>query len=289
MTRMRSAPCEALSSYLLGELTDSEARIFWAHARTCAQCREDLERLMPVQMELAGVASGPGASLSGDLRARTLARAFAARPPGRTGTPVLEGPREGHRPGAADVLSQLQTDAVGRRARGGRRREALRRVGPQQRGSGVGTARVWLGALGMACALVVGYLAGADFGLAPLLGMPQNLQAAMNSMPLHPAPAAPGARGMAMLVKKGLASELIVMVHGLAPLRPGTCYNVWFVSGRHHRLAGILLVNAAGAGALSATVPVNMPISALGISLEPGMRDLQPKGPMVLHARWQGV
>lgn len=290
MTRVRSLPCEAFIAYLLGELSDEDARTFWAHARTCTQCREDLERLAPVERELSGAVSAAVVPLPDGLKARTLARAFAARSPGRIPPGVTDG----------SVLPPDVETPLPARSHAGRRVQEDRQTGGNSRGHGKvsrrpagrrtrGGLRAWLASSAVACAVVLGYLAGANFGLQPILGLPQNPQAAVDAMPLRPAPAVPQARGMAMLVKKGPASELIVMVHDLPPLRPGMSYNVWFVSGRRHQLAGILLVNSSGAGALSAIVPTGMPITALGISLEPGMRDLQPKGPMVLHARWQGV
>ena len=74
-------------------------------------------------------------------------------------------------------------------------------------------------------------------------------------------------------------------MHGLQPLPSSECYNVWFVAGADKRvLVGMITVNGNGTGALSAMVPTDLAFHSVGITREPHLNDVVPKGPKVLGA-----
>ncbi|MCL6442156.1 MAG: anti-sigma factor [Alicyclobacillus sp.] len=73
--------CDMLTSFLLGELSDSEARLFKEHTETCHKCRAELHDLMHINNKLISVGDDDLLNLPSNLKARTLQKAFAARPP----------------------------------------------------------------------------------------------------------------------------------------------------------------------------------------------------------------
>ena len=136
-----------------------------------------------------------------------------------------------------------------------------------------------------AAALVIGLGLGAYLHPLPGTGGASYVKAALvKEMRMRPTAAAPAARGMAMLVRSGNRQEIIISVHGLRPLPAGESYNVWLVHGHTHRLAGMLTVDAAGDGALSAAVPQGVAFGYVGITREPRLHDLTPWGPRILGA-----
>jgi hypothetical protein len=105
------------------------------------------------------------------------------------------------------------------------------------------------------------------------------------STALVPTAAAKAAWGTADLVAVGSRQQVVVSVHDLPPLVAGQCYNLWLVQpGGKRMLGGMLVVNSAGSGALTAYVPSGMRFVAIGITREPTVMDKHPTGAKVIGA-----
>jgi len=105
------------------------------------------------------------------------------------------------------------------------------------------------------------------------------------STALVPTAAAKAAWGTADLVAVGSRQQVVVSVHDLPPLVAGQCYNLWLVQpGGKRMLGGMLVVNSAGSGALTAYVPSGMRFVAIGITREPTVMDKNPTGAKVIGA-----
>lgn len=72
--------CSELTSYLLGELSEEDERMFISHVEQCPDCCRDLQELYPLNQRLLD-SEEDELALPKDLKQRTLAAAFATRLP----------------------------------------------------------------------------------------------------------------------------------------------------------------------------------------------------------------
>ncbi len=263
--------CDQRIAYLLGELSEKERLLFEQHLRSCESCNRELHHLMPTHALLSGNRIDVSPDVSSEQKMRTLAQAFAARAP----YSLWEDPSFAQMP-AADVEPKTRNTNV--------KRFAWTRFSSHSAGK-----RAPFMQSGMALAAIAFLFVGYWFGVSTSHRNipPQSL--AVSNTPLTYASFAPAnahihTTGVVMLIHNKGTRELVVWVHGLDPLQPGTCYTVWLVQGHTHRKAGLLQVKPNGIGVLTARVPENMTFSAVNISHEPHMNDPKPQGPMILHA-----
>lgn len=81
MNRLNDTTCDMLTSYLLGELTDAEASIFNRHLDACKRCKAELEELNDINDTFVAIGDDNLMNLPSELKAKTLHKAFARRPP----------------------------------------------------------------------------------------------------------------------------------------------------------------------------------------------------------------
>lgn len=81
MNQWADVSCDALTAFILGELSDDEASAFLEHVRTCDNCRAELADLMDVNDRIVTMGEDNDVSLPSDLKERTLHKAFTQRPP----------------------------------------------------------------------------------------------------------------------------------------------------------------------------------------------------------------
>ena len=106
-------------------------------------------------------------------------------------------------------------------------------------------------------------------------------QAALMTVELQGTPAQPQAHGQ--LIADFRSQSALLVVSGLAPLQPGSIYQVWLIRGETPTSVGLFEVNAHGQGALMLTSEKAIgTFDALGISIEPEMGSLQPTGDIVI-------
>lgn len=75
-----------------------------------------------------------------------------------------------------------------------------------------------------------------------------------------------------------------LVVTRLAPADPGKVYEAWTISGGQPRPAGVFQVDARGR-ALHRVAPVDQPVEAFAVTLEPAGGVPAPTGPIVLASR----
>ncbi|MHB1627209.1 MAG: anti-sigma factor [Bacilli bacterium] len=280
--------CDALESYMLGELDEAAALSFERHMNACPVCRTQMELLWPAHDMLAYEEPGPmDVEWAVAMKDGVLAAVLQSRPPQAERVEDRAPGAADHTAGAVDRKTGVadhmagaadpQTGAADRTIEHprwqppiGRRRRAPFRMSIYT----VSEATLLIG-------IALGSLITGGWWTSGPAAATQVLVDA----PMKPTAFAPLAQGSVMLLGTQTGREIIVTVHGLHPLPSSQCYNVWFVNGAHSRvLAGMITVNGNGAGALSAMVPANLVFHYVGITREPHLNDVVPKGPKVLGA-----
>lgn len=263
--------CDQRIAYLLGELPEKEHLLFEQHLRSCEACSRELQHLMPTHTLLSGNEIDATTDVYSEQKTRTLAQAFAARAP----YSPLESQSFAQMPTPNDK-PDLRKGNANRIAWMNLTSRSVGKKTPSMQG-------------GMALAAIAFLLIGYWFGLSTSHRSIPPQSRAVSKTPMTYASFAPAnahihSTGVVMLIHNKGTRELVVWVHGLGPLQPGTCYTVWLVQGHTHRKVGLLQVKPNGIGVLTASVPENVTFSAVNISHEPHMNDPKPRGPMILHA-----
>ncbi len=280
--------CDALESYMLGELDGAATLSFERHMSACPVCRTQVKLLWPAHEKLAYEEPGPmDVEWANAMKGRVLAAVLQSRLPqaervedwaaGATDPQIGASDRrtgaDDHMAGAADS----QTGAVDRTIEHPRWQPSIGRRRRAQFRLSIYTVS--------AVTLLIGIALGSLITGGWWRSGPTAATQVLADAPMKPTAFAPLAQGSVMLLGTQRGREIIVTVHGLHPLPSSQCYNVWFVNGVHSRvLAGMITVNGSGSGALSAMVPANLVFHYVGITREPHLNDIVPKGPKVLGA-----
>lgn len=258
------AACDHFASFLLGELDDDGSVAFLAHAKSCPDCRRDLEELWETHERLTLAATPSLAEeLPPQFKQAVLEKAFSARPP----TEGLWSIEAGGQP---------RTDAPGVRPPSDRRTASAFK---QNRWKRLGSVVAVLAAFTLGIAIGEHGFGGNG---KPTVALSQLIaEAPLTSTSASP----PGARGMVMVVRTGAHLRVIVSVSHLTAWKRPTYFHVWLLHNGARRSAGVFTVNRSGDGALAAVVPVNLSFTAVGITVEPSPLGNVPRGPKVLGAQ----
>lgn len=253
MTQHSAVTCDDGAMYLLGELSPDQTREFLKHMEQCNTCKLTYDEVWPVHEALTvPVVTPEDAELARSMKSRILANVLASAQDAVTTVATVQTPM-------APTLASAKTRA---------RRRPFRR------------SLQWMP---VAAALLVGVLVGIS-SHGSFTTSPPAYSELIREVPMHATAMAPTAQGMVMMVQQGHTHQMIISVHGLAPLPEGQCYNVWYVQPNGTRtLAGMLTVDANGAGALSAQVP-QIAFVSVGITKEPHLNDMIPQGPKMMGA-----
>lgn len=256
--------CASLESYMLGELDDAAMFSFERHMSGCSVCQTNVDLLWPTHDILAYEEPGEtDAEWAAAMKDRVLATVLGTRP-------IRVG----------DSVSDQTTRVNGRMIE----HPDIRKSVVRRRRTPLRLSIYTVSAATLLIGIVVGSSLGGGWwrmGNGAAVATTQVL----TDVSMKPTVSAPLAYGTVMLLGTEKGQEVIITVHGLQPLPSSQCYNVWFVAGADKRiLAGMLTVNGSGTGALSAMVPTDLAFHYVGITREPHLNDVVPKGPKVLGA-----
>jgi len=183
---------ENVGAYLLGALSDSEARRFERHADECPLCTDELERLRPAVDAL------PRAVVPMDAPASLK----------------------------TSIIEQVKADVAERRgATEGRLTRAVRAAGDRLSLSGRGGSRIRPGVAWASAAFVLAVGVAAGFGVQQLStggedGGTRTVAASVDKTRL------PSASGR-LVVPEGLEDGAVLRVHGMPALENDSTYEVW--------------------------------------------------------------
>lgn len=256
--------CDLLMPFVLGELSDHDFQAFLRHVQTCAHCREELEAIWPVHLELMTMEETRVANdLQGDLKRRTLEKAFSTR-----------APRVGDDASRVSSVHASQPQPMSKEhatSRFSRRRGWT--LLPYALSVAMLFAGIWIGA---------GIKASpGSFPSSQDTTVPSTW---VRNTSLVSTAYAPTAYGQVTIVKSGRMQEWIVQVFDLTPIKGHGCYTVWLLEDGSRTLGGKFTVNRLGEGAVTIRLPLTVTYSGVGITLEPHVNDQTPQGPKVLGA-----
>lgn len=276
MTQPHDPICDLLELYVLGGLTEEEAKRFEAHLSSCASCREqrrelaDIVGLLPATAEPQPVPEGMKKRIlanvlsenvsAGQERAAPPAAAAQAEAP-----PSLQ-------PSSEPPLPTLGAPAITTTTR---RTPAYMKLVT----AGLVAALLALALYAAQLRGQVGDLRGelANAGSAPVQELKVN-----QAVKLNPAAADIVATGLATIVIDKNGTHLLVQAEQLPKLQGNEAYQVWLIKGQEKFSAGTF-VSDQGTGAIYYTLK-NGGYDTVAITLEPDAFGDQPRGKIVLAA-----
>ncbi len=278
--------------YVLDALPEPELGEFEAHLATCATCRDEVRELSAVAAELAAATATEPPE---ELRARVLAAirttAQEAAPDagdgratdGRTSNGRTGHRRTGDERTGDERTGDERTEADETGGRNGDSRTAgtsvARPEGRHQPGTAGHRARRprRRGLFALAAALVI--LAGVGVGAGVVQyqqAQQQATQAVQERQRIETVLAAPDSRtvrsdvrggGRVTVVVSQRLDRAVVLLDGLSQPPRGRTYQLWFISGKSARSAGV--VDVTGSGRVSEVLSGVGSANAFGISVEP--------------------